>query len=510
VRLGALFLLLAASLRAGVIQGVVLENASGRPLARTIVRLEPVRQAGTNETGARLVQVRTNRNGVFSFAAIPAGLYTIAAEREGFLPTAFGQRRATGRGVPVNVTLDSKFFAELRMPRMGSISGRVLDENGVGVPRVPVLAYRARLPLRSVATALSDDRGVYRIGGLAPGKYWVRSGAHTFDDGSGILPTFGPRGREIRDALVHEVKPDAEAIEANVEPEPGALFRLSGLIQCDRAAENPPVTVTVSVSSESGRRSMQATCLGSYTFEGLAPAAYEIHSVYSDNKGSGFVELQLERDGQLGNVQLMSAQPVEFEVHNAANGSVIQTPVNVIGQRDDLSGSDSPQPIATPRAPLAAGHWEFNAAVPQGQYVQSISGNVRDQQRERRSEHPPEWFEVLIAQRGFSRVRIDLSDQAGQISGTVTADGIAVPGAPVFLWPLAEAARRSLGGSRAVAADTDGRFVFDSLPPGDYRLFASFDFTRPEQEAYDEAQAQAVSVAASQTAMADLRLWVAP
>jgi protocatechuate 3,4-dioxygenase beta subunit len=507
VRLGAGLLLLAATIHAGVIQGVVLENASGRPLARTIVRLEPVPQSSTSGSGARLVQLRTNRNGGFVFSSIPAGWYTIVAQREGFLPTAFGQRRATGQGTPVAVSLGSRTFAELRMPRMGSISGRVLDENGVGVQGVPVLAYRARLPLRSVASALSDDRGVYRIAGLTPGKYWIRSGAHTFDDGSGILPTFGPRSREIRDAQVQEVRADAEAIEANVEPEPGALFRLSGRILCDRA-DVPYVTVTL--SSETGRRSMQSGCLGSYTFEGLAPAPYEIFAAYNDNTGSGFVELQLDRDSQLGNVQLTSAPQVEFEVRNAANGSVTGTPLNVAGQRDDLAGSDSPQPIATPRASLPAGHWELNATAPRGQYVQSISSNIRDLQRAWRNEHSPEWFEVFIPQRGASRVRIDVSDQAGQISGAVTANGVAVPGAPVFLWPMAEAARRSLRGSRTVVADTEGHFVFDSLPPGDYRLFASFDFAQPEQDAFEEAQGPAVSVAASQTAGADLRLWIAP
>jgi hypothetical protein len=507
VRPAAGLFLLSATLQAGIIQGVVLENASGRPLARTMVRLQPVPQGGASAPGNRLVQQRTNRNGGFIFTSLPDGFYTIAAEREGFLPTAFGQRRATGQGVPVQVTTDSRMFAELRMPRMGAITGRVLDENGVGIPSVPVLAYRARLPLRSAARAVSDDRGVYRIAGLMPGNYWVRSGAYTFDDGTGILPTFGPRGREIRDALVHEVKADAEAIEANVEPEPGALFRLSGLITCDRA-DVPYVTVTL--SSETGRRSMQSSCLGSYTFQGLAPAPYEIYAVYSDNTGSGFVELQLDRDSQLGNVHLASQQPVEFEVRNAANGSVLRTPVDVIGQRDDLSGSDSPQPIATPRAPLAAGHWEINATPPRGQYVQQISSNIRDPQRPWRNEHPPEWFEILIPQRGLSRVRIDVSDQSGQISGTVTLNGTAVPGAPVFLWPVAEAARRSLRGARTVEADTEGHYLFDSLPPGDYRTFASFDVTQPGQPEFDESQAPTITVTLQQTAKSDLPLWIAP
>jgi protocatechuate 3,4-dioxygenase beta subunit len=508
VRLGAFLVLLAAWVHAGVIQGVALENASGRPLARTIIRLEPVPQAAGNAAGAGLLQTRTSRTGTFGFLSIPAGLYSIVAQREGFLPTAFGQRRPAGQGTPVEVTAESKLFAEIRMPRMGAITGRVLDGNGVGIQGVPVLAYRARLPLRSVASAVADDRGVYRIAGLAPGKYWVRSGAYTLDDGTGLLPTFGPAGREIHDARVHEVRADAEAIEANVEPEPGALFRLSGKITCDRV-DIPYVTVTL--SSETGRRSMQSLCNGGYAFDGLAPGAYEVFAAYSDNSGSGFVELQLDRYSQLGNVQVMSAPQVEFEVRSAANGGVVKTPVDVIGRRDDLSGSDAPRQIATPRAPLPAGHWELNAIAPSGQYVQAIGTNVREAQRPWRNERPPEWFEAFIPQRGVSRVQIAVSDQAGQIGGAVTSGvGNALPGAMVFLWPVAEAARRSLGGPRQAVADTAGKYRFDSLPPGDYRLFASFDFSVVDLEDFDEAQAPVFTVQAGQTAVADLRLWVAP
>jgi hypothetical protein len=80
---------------------------------------------------------------------------------------------------------------------MGAISGRVLDENGVGLQRITVLTYHARFPLRSVAEAKSDDRRVYRIAGLDPGRYWLRTAAAILDDGSGLLPTFGPLAREL-------------------------------------------------------------------------------------------------------------------------------------------------------------------------------------------------------------------------------------------------------------------------------------------------------------------------
>lgn len=267
----------AVCVQAGTIQGVVLEQASGRPLARVVVRLDPV-----PNSGGKALTTRAGRSGQFVFPAIAPGIYVLAAVRDGYFPAAYGQRLPIGRGTPLEVTADSELFAELRMRHKGALTGRVLDENGVGRPGVSVLAYRARLPLLSAGSALSDDRGVFRVHGLDPGKYWVRSAAHTLDDGSGWLPTFGPQSREVRDARVHPVTVDADSTDADVSPDPGTLFHLGGLIACDTSG---PVIVTL--SSETGRRRTQTACpVGGYKFEGLAPAVYEVLAKLPDGSAS--------------------------------------------------------------------------------------------------------------------------------------------------------------------------------------------------------------------------------
>ena len=68
-------------------------------------------------------------------------------------------------------------------------------------------------------------------------------------------------------------------------------------------------------------------------------------------------------------------------------------------------------------------------------------------------------------------------------------DSKPAPGEPVILWPVAEAARRSLGGPLQALADTDGRFRFDSLPPGDYRMLASFDVNEVDEGLMEVSQA---------------------
>src|SRR5438552_119248 len=154
----------AVCMQAGTIQGVVLEQASGRPLARTVVRLDPIPQS--NGTIAPPLTIRAGRTGHFTFQSVAPGIYILNAARDGYFRAAYGQRLPIGRGTPIEVTSDSNLFAELRLRHKGALNGRVFDENGVGMTGIPVIAYRAKLPLRSVGSSISDDRGAFRIHGL--------------------------------------------------------------------------------------------------------------------------------------------------------------------------------------------------------------------------------------------------------------------------------------------------------------------------------------------------------
>lgn len=75
------------------------------------------------------------------FAALEEGYYQLSGVRAGFSEARFGQRRNNGPGLPIFVPRDGLHFVELRLKRFGAITGRVLDENRVGMPGVQVLAY---------------------------------------------------------------------------------------------------------------------------------------------------------------------------------------------------------------------------------------------------------------------------------------------------------------------------------------------------------------------------------
>ena len=505
----ALCLLVCLTARAGVVRGVVLEHASGLPLARAHVRLDPIPAPGMQ---LHPIQIRAGTSGHFVFTDVPDGWYVLVAMREPYFPAAYGQRRPEGQGTPIAITRETDLFAELRMYRKGAITGRVIDENGIGLSDIPVIAYRARLPLTSAGRAVSDDRGVYRIHGLDPAKYWVRTVPSTLDDGTGLLPTFGPETMETREAHIHRAMLDRDTTDADLRPLQGKLFHLRGKILCEPLPpDTPPAqsAIVVTLSAETGRRSVRGECNGIYTFESLAPAAYEILATRG-NGDAGFFELNLDHDTENGNVQLIEPPIVTIDVRKPGSSGPANIPITIVGKRQNLAETEPEQDIAAPRTRLAPGHWELTARVGPGQYVESISNTSAARRPATGSLLPSDWFVIFVEARAQTRVTIVVSDQAAQIDGSVTQDGKPVPGAPVFLWPLAEPARRSLHGYRVALADVNGHSHFDGLPPGDYRIFSSFDVTDIDEETIEEARAVTVHADPAHLSSIDLSLWNAP
>jgi hypothetical protein len=161
---------------------VVTADTAARPVRRAMVKLTVV-----NDTTDRVAVVgsqdaMTDDAGAFIFMNLPAGRYVLSASKEGMVFVSYGAKRIDGPGSPISVA-DGERLAPitLRMPRGAVITGTVRDPNGepaTGV-RVNVMRYQfssqsGERELRSVGLGLgveTDDRGGYRVFGLAPGEY---------------------------------------------------------------------------------------------------------------------------------------------------------------------------------------------------------------------------------------------------------------------------------------------------------------------------------------------------
>ncbi|HWC96701.1 MAG TPA: carboxypeptidase-like regulatory domain-containing protein, partial [Candidatus Sulfopaludibacter sp.] len=149
-----LALLLAAAGRAATLRGMVVEAQTGKPLARTLIVVQPVAgSAGATQS------IRSNGNGVFLFPPMAAGAYLVSAARRAFAPLQYGQKGWKSSGVPVVLQESGETVIRMAMARFGAITGRIVDENDVGLPEHDVIAYQNTRPPVLAAKATTDDRG---------------------------------------------------------------------------------------------------------------------------------------------------------------------------------------------------------------------------------------------------------------------------------------------------------------------------------------------------------------
>lgn len=145
---------------------------------------QPIRLATVVLIGATtgtLKVTMTDANGVFRFRDLPADHYLVGASKRPYIGAVAGATRPGRPGASV-VVADGQSVANvaIKLTPGAAIGGTVLDDRGhpaLGVG-VVVKQWRTRGGERTLmtvpnGTAVTDDRGVYRVFGLMPGQYVV-------------------------------------------------------------------------------------------------------------------------------------------------------------------------------------------------------------------------------------------------------------------------------------------------------------------------------------------------
>jgi 5-hydroxyisourate hydrolase-like protein (transthyretin family) len=161
----------AATEGTGVISGLVVDARTGAPLADAKVTLS---QRATGQH-----RQLTDTKGRFIFSHLGAGddYISLRASKPGYFDGVYGARDDKAQSITL---ADGQWVQGLRIElvRPGAIGGTVLDERGEPV----VDAYVRALAQVTVAGAphlavgpstKTDDRGMYRLAGLAAGRYVV-------------------------------------------------------------------------------------------------------------------------------------------------------------------------------------------------------------------------------------------------------------------------------------------------------------------------------------------------
>ena len=472
---------------AGAIRGRITDAGTGAPIAGAVVTLQP-------ESGNQAA-VRADENGLYAFTNLASGTYRVSAEPPEFRATYvyasfYDSSRPKDRGAIVLQTGEVRSRVDIELARSVAISGRVVDEWGQPVAGVSVGAS-ARFPARAMFPGrATDDRGIFRVFGLEPGRYFVctnpgpgqRQQMLGPPARSRSLPTCFPSATAERDALRIQVgRTDVDGVEIQVVRR--RTFKVSGTVVSAPGAPLLRASVSLLEWSEtsSGSRGVSLAPDGRFDLDGLLPREYVVAAEVRESDDMRYATARAHARVTVGSedvdglvLPLVRTARVRGRLifENVAEpppaqGSgfwVAAAPPDVIGipnaETHAIVGRDLTFELAGIESPSAL----YMLNVPAGWVVQSIKYKGRevvDTAATFTDDDDPAALEILLTRRG------------GTVTGTVrNEEGMPVAGTRVLLFPADRDKWRTVPPLRPVSPSATGRFGFPAQKAGEYLIAA--------------------------------------
>jgi len=217
----------------------------------------------------------TGAGGAYTIGSLRPGSYKVGFSGPAngpYLPEYYDNRATLAAGDPVSVAAGRTTPVSAVLARSAAFAGRVTDK-ATGAPIAGAQISAVTPAGAPVGAATADAKGLYTIGGLAPGTYKLRFAgpdgstytAEYFHDQSTLA---AGKALTLGDGRVMGV---SEALRR--PPPPG---RISGTVSGDSGARAPGVTVTAYTPSGTEAASATSAADGTYTIDGLDPGSYKV------------------------------------------------------------------------------------------------------------------------------------------------------------------------------------------------------------------------------------------
>jgi hypothetical protein len=253
----------------GTIDGKVV-NESGQPLAGASVFVRAV-NAAINRTTI------TDVDGNFRMNGLETNLYIVSGNSPAYTSVPGDP------DTPQYYRLGDS--ARVEMVRGGAITGTVTNALGE-----PMIAVRVRaIMIRDAKGQIqrtpnfggfeqpTDDRGIYRVYGLAPGTYLVSAGGSSFIPTSGMyetdIPTFAPSSTRDTAAEVSVRSGEDVDVDIRYRGEPG--HSISGSVKI-LGPGNASLTLTRAGTSITVATTLQLPMMRGFVFSGLSDGDYDL------------------------------------------------------------------------------------------------------------------------------------------------------------------------------------------------------------------------------------------
>ena len=514
------------------VEGTVTNQATGEPVRGAevlLIRDEPAAVDGQN----RLIGARTDAAGHFSISAAEPGRYRLRASHNRYLAGMFGARSPDSPGAVLTLTAGQHVSsANISLLPSAVIQGRVVDENGdpmLGV-EMSALKYARRGPVRMLlphGRAQTDDRGEYRIFGLAPGNYYLQAVHRRVDwfgakknDNLTYLPTYYPGVSELSEATPIEAQAGGE-IPVDFTLTRSPTVRITGSIVNPGSDETEGYNVVLIAPGVGPVGANINQDRSKFEIQGVAPGNYilEAQSYGPRNVARGAREAITVGSAPLDGIKLALSPPIQIRgtIRVDRNASINLSQLSL--SLSEANPSD-PQMMWGGRGNDAVtrdGNFELHDITP-GEYRLEVSargGGLEDWYTKAVHFGPRDVTDSLLKVTGGGAMPLDvvISPAGATIQGIVKdANDHPVPAATVVTVPQGKHQDR-IDLYQTAVTDQQGFFKIRGAAPGEYKVFAWEDV---ENDAWFDAdfmknyESQGTSLSVSEWERSTLSLRVIP
>jgi hypothetical protein len=481
----------------GTIRGRVFAGDTGKPLRRARLTLSGAELSGNSRTTS------TDLDGRYELTDLPAGRYALRVNRSGYLALRYGQRRPLEPGKSIQVA-DKQLVdnVDFSLPRMGLITGRVLDEfnepiEGVNVFALRLMYFNGRrqfVPTGGGGPQVrTDDAGQYRLLGLAPGTYLVRASTRETwtvnrrDEKQvmGYAPTYFPGTTRLTEARRVNVGLGKETSNTDLALVAGKAAKVSGTAFDSHGRPFTNVIVREEVRGDGFASFGQAGSAtvaadGTFAIPNIPPGDYILAAASRDRTEPDVALLPIVVDGvDLDNVSLTGS------TGGIVSGQVLSEDGSVPKVAPRLRITVAERATGQPDPMVAS------AAVNSGQVNEDGSFSVKAVfgRSRLRVTLPDEWAVKAVLHDGqdiaeqsielksgdvLAGVQVILTNRVTVVTGQL-ADNQGAPLIDGTVIVFASNSERWVEDSRFVKAtrpDQQGQWQIKGLPPGDYLAVA--------------------------------------
>ena len=475
------------------VSGTVADARDGHLIPNATVRLT------ASGPGPRIPPITTDAEGHFVFAAVPAGKYALSAVARGYFSASYMEHDGFYSGIVTGAGLDTTGLA-LRLMRLSSIAGQVLDQAGEPGVNTQVALYRVdpagdTLPYIRAGNTNTDAEGRYSFKRLLPGRYFLSVTSTPWyavhprrDLPQGYMPyrtavdpavdvvypiTFYPHATRPEDARAIDLEGGEEFLaDLTLTPEPSLSLSVQLPVnQPAVPAQMPQVQLVRSIfgHDEYVQQSQTDFTGATLTMTGIAPGVYKVLQSVNNNPFPIHTSMV---DLSAGSATLQSATvpalaSVTLHFH-AANGTPLP-PHQQLSLRDEANSRDAVSMLDANDTATVAG-------IPPGDYRFNFFGNTQFRVKTlvvNGKPAPGKLLHVANADAITADVTVIVGNRA---EGSSTVEGVAYragkPALATFVLLIPALAHYDEQDVRRDQTNLDGSYSFANVQPGNYILIA--------------------------------------